>query len=226
MRSARIVTKSRAGSPGGAAGHCTSPILRTASGGIETAMSAKARPIARSPPNITPAGSVTGARVVATSMSTTSVSGALCCDATMRLPIGRPAQPATSSAITSQSITGARGAASQPPRMRTYTEKANENNPAHLTRRRAPSTGDATLSGQQGISKHENAIKKTCSLTVYMVDRLVTPPLFPMCGVALALTASAECHEMPCPSPRAKRSRADAGRKVAKLECRRSCSRG
>ena len=85
------------GSPGSCAGHCTSPILRTASGGIETAMSAKRRPRPRSPPNITPAAPPP-ARASSPPACRRARRRRRCASTAIRLPSGRPAQAASAKA--------------------------------------------------------------------------------------------------------------------------------
>src|ERR1700677_3576565 len=92
MRSARRITKSRSGLPGSDDGRGMSPGRRALAGGIDTAISAKSSPRPRDPPNMTPGGSSTGARVVATRRSTWLASGAL--GPTTRVPYGRLEQPA------------------------------------------------------------------------------------------------------------------------------------
>src|SRR4051812_19354347 len=69
------VTNSVAGLPGTRAGHCTSPIRRVPSGGIETVMFAKDKAVPRAPENISEGSAAL--RVVATNISTLLVPGAV-----------------------------------------------------------------------------------------------------------------------------------------------------
>src|SRR3984957_19826076 len=92
MRSARRIVKSRSGLAGTEDGSVTSPGWRAPGGGIDTTISAKSSPCPLDPPNMTPGGSRTGARVVATRRSTWLASGAL--GPTTRVPYGRLEQPA------------------------------------------------------------------------------------------------------------------------------------
>src|ERR1700677_1732250 len=79
------------GSPGSDVGHWTSPILRDASGGIETVMAAYETSAARSPLNISPGSVVERCRVVAAKIGTSVVPSSLAVG--IRTPcIGRPAQ--------------------------------------------------------------------------------------------------------------------------------------
>src|ERR1700730_8390180 len=66
-------------SPGNEAGHCTSPIFRVASGGIETVTEAYDTSSALSLSNISPASAVERFRFVATSTGTSDVPSVLAC---------------------------------------------------------------------------------------------------------------------------------------------------
>src|ERR1700678_1168267 len=100
IRAARRIAKSRSGLAGREDGSVTSPGWRAPAGGIDTTISAKSSPRPLEPPNMTPGGSSTGARVVATRRSTWLAPGAL--GPTTRVPYGRLEQPAViaDSAIT------------------------------------------------------------------------------------------------------------------------------
>src|ERR1700733_10785467 len=86
-------------------------------------MSAKSSPRPLAPPNMTPGGSSTGARVVATRRSTWLASGAL--GPTTRVPYGRLEQPTTiaASPIAQKTPTLDRSAASFPSGARRQRDK-------------------------------------------------------------------------------------------------------
>src|SRR5476649_1673927 len=86
------------GSPGSDVGHWTSPILRDASGGIETVMAAYETSAARSPLNISPGSVVERCRVVAAKIGTSEVPSTAAVG--MSTPCeGRPAQAPRTNAI-------------------------------------------------------------------------------------------------------------------------------
>src|ERR1700722_18277485 len=89
-----MVTKFCPGSPGDDAGHCTSPIFRTASGGIETVTEAYDTSSARSLPNISPGLAVERFRFVATSTGTRDVPSVSACATGTKAPCAsRPLHP-------------------------------------------------------------------------------------------------------------------------------------
>src|SRR5450631_291863 len=86
------------GSPGRDVGHWTSPILRDASGGIETVMAAYETSAARSPLNISPGSVVERCRVVAAKIGTSEVPSTVAVGISTPCE-GRPAQAPRTNAI-------------------------------------------------------------------------------------------------------------------------------
>src|SRR5690606_9536053 len=87
-----MVANSLAGLAGNFFGHCTSPTLRSLSGGMDIVMSVILSSSPRSPENRMP-GLSEGSRVVATSISTCAPFAVAAVAVGISTPCGRPAQP-------------------------------------------------------------------------------------------------------------------------------------